>query len=267
MKASNPQEASASVLADLSALADGSLDPAREQAVRELIAGSPELRERYHRERLAIAALHATRADRAPERFRARIEAQRRAAERTRKGWLVGGGRLAYAGTAAALAAVLVAIALLLPGGTPGGPSVSQAAALALRGSAAPAPLPDPQHPRAKLRQDVQDVYFPNWAHLFGWRAVGMRTDRFGNRQAVTVYYDNRRGQEIAYTILAMPALSRPGTQIHLVQGIGLQSLNLGKRLVVTWRRAGHTCVLSGTGVSFAELSKLAAWEPAGLNA
>jgi len=265
MQSSNPQEPSASVLADLSALADGTLDPAREPAIRELIAGSPELRERYDRERVAIAALHATRADRAPERLRARIEAQRRAAERTRGGWLVGRGRLAYGGTAAVLAAVAVAIALLLPGGTPGGPSVSQAAALALRGSAASAPLPDPKHPQAKLSQDVQDVYFPNWSDPFHYRAVGMRTDRFDGRQAVTVYYAHGP-QQIAYTILAVPALTRPGTPIHLVNGTALQALKIGNRLVVTWRRTGHTCVLSGVGVSWAELSKLAASEPVGPN-
>jgi hypothetical protein len=265
MQSSNSQEPSASVLADLSALADGTLDPVREAAVRDLIAGSPELRERYDRERFAIAALHATLADRAPERLRARIETQRRAVQRSRGGWLVAGGRLAYAGTAAVLAAVALAIVLLLPGGTPGGPSVSQAAALALRGSVAPAPLPDPKHPYAKLRQDVQDVYFPNWADGFGWRAVGMRTDRFGDRRAVTVYYA-RNNQEIAYTILAMPALPRPGTQVQIVNATALQSLEVGKRLVVTWRRAGHTCVLSGTGVALAELSDLAAWKPAGLD-
>jgi hypothetical protein len=265
MQSPDPEERSASVLADLSALADGTLDPAREPAVRELIARSPKLRERYDRERRAIAVLHATRADRAPERLRARIEAQRRAAERTRRGWLVGGGRLAYGGVAAALGAVAVAIALLLPGGTPGGPSVSQAAALASRGAVAPAPLSDPSHP-AKLTQDVQEVYFPNWSDYFHYRPVGMRIDRFDGRKAVTVYYDYDHRQQIAYTIVAVPALAGPGTPIRMVNGTALQAFKVGNRMVVTWRRAGHTCVLSGAGVSWRELSKLAAWEPAGLD-
>jgi hypothetical protein len=255
-------EPTASLLADLSALADGTIDPARESSVRDLIASSPRLRERYELEQRAVAALHATRADRAPARLRTRIEAERRAPQRDR-GWLVLRGRLAYGGVAAALAVAAAAVALLLPGGTPGSPSVSQAAALALRGSAEPAPAPNPSHPTSTLSGDVEDVYFPNWSRSFQWRAVGMRTDRLAGRKAVTVYYAYN-GEQLAYTIVAAPALKRPATAIRSVRGTALQRLTLGKRLVVTWRRAGHTCVLSGTGVSFAELSKLAAWQPAG---
>jgi len=255
-------EPTASLLADLSALADGTIDPARESTVRDLIDSSPQLRERYELEQRAVAALHATRADRAPARLRTRIEAERRAPQRDR-GWLVPHGRLAYGGAAAALAVAAAAVALLLPGGTPGSPSVSQAAALALRGSAEPAPAPNPSHPTATLARDVEDVYFPNWSGSFKWRAVGMRTDRLAGRKAVTVYYAYN-GEQIAYTIVAAPALKRPGTTIHSVKGTALEKLTVGKRLVVTWRRAGHTCVLSGIGVSFAELSKLAAWRPVG---
>src|SRR5579862_6782223 len=96
-------------LADLSALADGSLDPSREHAVRAMIASSPQLRARYERERQAVEALNAVRADRAPDRLRARIEAQRRAATPQRRAATpqrrAGGrrpiGRLAYGGAAA----------------------------------------------------------------------------------------------------------------------------------------------------------------------
>jgi hypothetical protein len=44
-----------------------------------------------------------------------------------------------------------------------------------------------------------------------------------------------------------------------------LQTFTFHNRLVVTWRRAGHTCVLSGAGISTRELSKLAAWTAPGL--
>lgn len=257
------EEPSASLLADLSALADGAIEPTRETAVRELIAASPRLRERYERERRAVAALHAARADRAPQRLRVRIEAERRA--RTRSGWRAPRGRLAYGGLAATLAAAAVAIALLLPGGTPGGPSASQAAGLALHGSAGPAPAPDPRNPAGTLSQVIQEVYFPNWTGWFGWRPVGMRTDRLDGRQTVTVYYQ-RHTQQIAYTIVAAPALRRPGSVVRTVNGTAIQALGLANRRVVTWRRTGHTCVLSGVGVSWSELFKLAAWKPAGLD-
>jgi hypothetical protein len=250
-------EPSAQALADLCALADGTLDPAREAAVRQQIASSAQLSERFERERRAVAALAAVRSERAPERVRARIEAERR--RRSRRPM----PRLGLAwGTAAvaALAAAALALALLLPAGTPGGPSVSQAASLALRGSAMAAPQPGGAAPGGALNRDVQEVYFPNWEYRFGWWATGQRVDRLGGRTAVTVYY-TRHGQRIAYTIVDAPALKLPNASTSSLNGTRLQTFTTGDRMVVTWRRAGHTCVLSGVGVSSQELSRLAAWK------
>jgi anti-sigma factor RsiW len=252
-------EPSAKTLADLSALADGTLDPARAGEVRELIAHSPDLSERYERERHVVSALRATRSDVAPPRLRARIEAQQRFATRPRRRTFYGGA------LTAAAAAVALAVILLLPGGTPGAPSVSQAAGLALRGPAIAAPPVAPTQPSAKLNQDVDEIYFPNWGRR-GWTAAGQRVDRLGGRQAVTVYYDHN-GARIAYTILSAPALNKPGVPTRWVYGTELQSYRLGGRVVVTWQRAGHTCVLSGTGVSADVLSQLAAWKIPGLAA
>ena len=47
----------------------------------------------------------------------------------------------------------------------------------------------------------------------------------------------------------------------QLANGTELRTLTLNGRQVVTWRRDGDTCVLSGTGVTAAELQKLAAWK------
>jgi hypothetical protein len=250
-------------LAELSALADGTLDPEREPAVRELIARSPELRERYERELRAVRALGALRAERAPERLRARIEAERRRPRgRTWPRFGLGYGTA----VAAAVAIAIVAIVLLLPAGTPGAPSVSQAASLAQRGAAFPAPPPGGKRPELTLARDVQEVYFPNWSTLFGWRAVGQRVDHLNGRLAVTVYYA-RQTKRIAYTIVSAPALKLPSATSRWLDGTQLKSFAMGERQVVTWQRAGHTCVLSGDGVSPAELSRLAAWRvpvPAG---
>jgi len=242
----------------MSALADGTLAPEREASVREQVARSPELTQRYERELRAVTALRSTRGDRAPEHLRSRIDAQRRAtARRPRR-------RVAYGGVlSAAVAAVVLALVLLLPNGTPGAPSVSQAASLALRGPALPPPPPDHAQPVAKLAQGVQEVYFPNWSRSFGWRAVGQRVDHLGGRLAVTVYYE-RAGRRVAYTIVSAPSLRSPAAKQRWLDGTELQSLTLAKRLVVTWRRAGHTCVLSAAGVSSAELSRLAAWKAPG---
>ena len=70
-------EPSPEVLADLSALSEGTLEPEREAALRRQVAASPELGERYEREQRAVAALAAVRTDRAPQRLRTRIDAER----------------------------------------------------------------------------------------------------------------------------------------------------------------------------------------------
>lgn len=271
----NRGEPARGILAELSALADGRLDPRRAAAVRELIERSPELSERYQREGRAVEALRALQAERAPDRLRARIETERgRPQTRPRPGRVAfagstatGRGRLVYGGAAAGvLAAAGLALALVLPSGTPGSPSVSQAASLALKGSSLPAPLPRGTSSTPMLAREVEEVYFPNWSRSFGWQATGQRIDRLNGRLAITVYYA-RATQQIAYTIVAAPALRWPGSTPFRIHGIEFQAFNMGQRLAVTWRRAGHTCVLSGTGVSVAELSRLAAWKVLGAQA
>ena len=205
-------------------------------------------------QRVAELLAEARATVRAPQALRARIEAQRPSrATRTRR-------RVAYGGAVAgALAATATVLALVLPGGAPGSPSVSQAAALANLGPAAPAPAADPAAPQ-KLQTGAEDLYFPNWSSSFGWRALGQRLDRIGGRTATTVYY-GWRGHMIAYTIVAAPALKQPSASTSTLGGTELRTFSLNGRLVVTWRRANHTCVLSGAGVSASELQKLAAWK------
>jgi hypothetical protein len=242
-------------LAELSALADGTLDPARCAEVEARIAASPELTALYERERRVVEALHHARAtERAPESLRARIEAARPARRVSAR------RRFAYAGgLAGALAAVALALVLALPGGAPGAPSVSDAAALAVRGPTQAAPAPDPVSPEAMLRQNVGEVYFPNWGSSLGWHAVGARTDRLGGHHAVTVYY-RWREKQIAYTIVSAPALAHPAAHRTWLHGTELRTQVQNGRLVVSWYRAGDTCVLSGRGVTAGELQKLAAW-------
>jgi anti-sigma factor RsiW len=256
LPADNPQQRRA----ELSALADGTLDASRRTEVEARIAASPELTALYERERRVVRALHQARqTDRAPASLRARIEAQRpRARARARR-------RIGYAGgLAGALAAILLALVLILPSGTPGAPSLGQAAALAGRGVAAPAPRPDSGAPSVKLEQQVGNVYFPNWAARFGWHAVGQRVDHINGRLAVTVYY-KRDQATLAYTIVAAPALQQPAAKVTRVHATDLQTLRVGGRLVVTWRRAGHTCVLSAVSVPVSALQHLAAWKAPGL--
>jgi anti-sigma factor RsiW len=241
-------------LRDLSALADGTLDSERRPDVESRIAGSPELSALYARERRVVELLHQARAtDRAPASLRARIEAgrptRRRAARR----------RVSYVGgLATALAAAALAIVLALPGGAPGAPSLSEAAAIAIRGPAMAAPPVDADQP-GKLETLFQGIYFPDWTKLH-WRASGQRVDTINGRPAATVYYD-WKGHRVAYTIVGAPTLKTPSAQVRTLKGVKLHTLTIGGRLVVTWTEANHTCVLSATGVPAEKLQRLAAWE------
>jgi hypothetical protein len=190
----------------------------------------------------------------APRRLRLRIEAAARARRRPvlRTGLR---GAMAAAGAAALLAA-----ALILPGG-PGDPSLSQAAALASRGALAPPPAPDPEDPEVKLSESVDDVYFPNWSSTLGWRPTGQRRDWLDDHRAVTVYYA-ASGQRLAYTIVSAPALAQPAATVTVKGGMTLRTLRLHGRVVVSWRREGRTCVLTGTKVSAAQLRQLAVTDP-----
>ncbi len=243
-------------LAELSALADGSADPGRRQEVEDRIAGSLPLRTLYERERAAVEMLRRAATEPAPARLRMRLEAQR-ASRTARPGW-----KPVYAAMAGAVACAIAALVLLLPGGTPGSPSVSEAAQLALRGPSGPAPAPDPSDPRMKLDQRLQNLYFPNWSATLGWRPVGVRADKLDGRPAVTVYY-HRQGMSVAYTIVGAPALAPPSTPVTHAGRFALQTLSLGGRTVVTWRRAGHTCVISASDVPARVLWRLADWPTA----
>lgn len=247
-------------LAELSALADGTLDPERRPQVEAAIAASPELQALYERERRMVEIVHHTAVtDRAPATLRARIDAARPSRRQLAR------RRTAYGGAlAGALAAGALALALALPAGTPGSPSVSQAAALAMRGPSLPAPALDPRVPHVKLAQSVDEVYFPNLSLSLGWSAIGQRSDRLGGRAARTVYYQ-ADGRRIAYTIVGLPALTQPSARVANVNGVELRTLVVGGRTVVTWRRAGHTCVLSGKGVTASALEQLASWKASGL--
>lgn len=240
--------------ADLAMLADGTLPRARRAEVEARIAASPEGSELLANERRAVEAVRAVASVPAPASLRERIAADRhdrrtagsdrrtvgRAARR--RGAVLGS---ALAGAVAVLA---VALVLVLSGGNTSPPSVGQAASIALRGSSSLAPptrIADP----AKLSRNVDDVYFPNWAGI-GWTADGQRVDTVDGRVTRTIYYRDRDGTMIAYTIVAGPALAEPsGATLSTRHGVQLRSIVLGGRRVVTWRRDGHTCILSGPRV------------------
>jgi hypothetical protein len=256
-------------LAELSALADGTLDPARRAEVEAWIDSSPELRQRLEEERRAAALLSAARErDRAPAALRERIESGAvsrwpwRAGSRDRTvspsrvpAWRAPARRLAGA---TALLALVVLLALILPTGAPTAPSVSEAAALGARGPDAPPPGPQPSDP-ARLGLAVGGLYFPDWTHTISWRPIGRRQDSLDGRRVLTVYY-GQAGRVVAYSIVAGEPLPLPGGSAGSAGRYAVRSLRLHGREVVTWREYGHTCLLSASGLPQRVLRALVAY-------
>jgi hypothetical protein len=245
-------------MAELAALADGTLPPERREAVEAWVAASPQLQELLDRQRRAVAATRALAEEPAPESLRAAIEARRGGQLGSR------GGRarqltprLALVG---AVAVVVAVVAALLSGG-PGAPTVAEAARLAERAPSEPAPTAVGDGTQLDL--DVEGVVFPDLLESYGWEAVGMRRDEIDGRDATTVFYE-KGGRRIAYVIVAGSGLPRPGGAPGTTRdGVLFHTLRVDGRLAVTWRRLGRTCILIGP-VSEDELLTLASWRGEG---
>ena len=238
---------------DLASLADGSLEGYPRAELEARLAGSPGLRAALERQREGAAALRNLDL-RAPANLRARIAAESPAAPpRARRRRLILGGALAGAVAAAALAAVAI-----LSTGTEN-PTVREAARLAERPSTAPVAVDDSNS--KLLAANVEGVPFPNWSKEFGWRQVGTRSDRLGDREARTVLYEHD-GKRIAYTIVSGDGIAAPSdATVTRRNGVNLHAFRDGGRHVVTWWRDGRTCVLSASGVGDRELLAMAAWK------
>jgi anti-sigma factor RsiW len=242
---------------ELAALADGSLPPQRRATVEGRVAKSPELAARLAEQQHSLALVRgATGSVTAPATLRARVEAEPRSRSRLPGRRLVLGSGL----VAAAAVALVVVPFVRLGGGTP---SVAAAAGLSTRRAIGPAPAAQRGRPLL-LAKTVGGVSFPNWQTRFGWRATGSRTDDLSGRRTATVFYE-KTGRGLAYTIVDGSPLAVPGGAELAVRGAtDLHSFVAHDRLVVTWRRGGHTCVLSGPGVERSILLKLAAWNANG---
>jgi len=104
-----PAELDGEELAELAALADGSLEPERRAGLEARVAASSELADRLAEQKRAVAlAQSAVQDTEAPAGLRARIEAQRTTGRRRTPGRLVAIGVSATALAAAAIVAVVV---------------------------------------------------------------------------------------------------------------------------------------------------------------
>jgi anti-sigma factor RsiW len=241
---------------DLAALADGTLAPEAREALLRRIDASSELADALLDQHDALIAIRATNEEAAPERLRAAVtamaaqaESRRRRAPRRR--FLARPRSLAFGASAGALAA---AAAVLLTAGA-SGPSVAEAAQVALAPPRSPAPAVKADE--KTLDAGIDGVAYPYWADANGWRAVGSRTDAVDGRAVRTVVYQDAGGRRIGYAIAAGSPLSgADGTRMG-----AFTLVRAGGATIVTWRRDGHTCILAAKGVDARVLLKLAAWD------
>ena len=259
----DPDRLSSQDEADLAALADGRLDPARREGVLARVAAEPAFAAALERQRVAVAAITAAAGEvSAPVALRRRVEAME--ADRSAPRRRIGGGRWHVFVPAAGLALAAVAALVLVFGGSggSGGVSVDSVLAVATRppsgvaATGAPGPL---------LDEEFVGVRYPNYAARFRWQPDGKRADEVLDRATRTVFY--RKGPStIAYTIVAGNALPEPQDAVATRrEGVELRTLRRDGRTVVTWRRQGHTCLLSGADVSQETLRELASWQGRGL--
>jgi hypothetical protein len=244
-------------MAELSALADGTLPSERRPAVEAWVASSPELQQLLDRQRRSVAATQLAASEPMPDSLRATVPPRRAQRKRRRAGRIA--PRLAFGG--AAVAAVAVALVVALGGGA-AEPTVADAAGLAMQPPTGPAPARY-DGSRTELAADVQGLRFPDFQRVYGWRADGTRRGKVDGRDATVVYY--RKGdRRIGYAIVSGSGLPQPsGASGTVRRGVEYQSLRAHGQPTVTWRRVGHTCVLTGSA-SPAELLTLASWRGGG---
>ncbi len=237
--------------AELARLADGSLPAARRSELRARVAASPELVRALADQEQGVSMLRSVD-EPAPAALRTRIEAmtatspaRSRPPRRT----------VMVAATGLAILAAAV-IGVTQVGSTL--PSVSETAKLALASPTTSAPAEVATHP-GMLAVAVDRVSFPYWRASFGWRAIGTRTEVLRSRRIVTVYYANRTGARVGYSIVAGPALSAPEGKVLIRHGVRFSLVHNAGLHIITWLRSAHTCVLAGPGLSEQVLLRLAA--------
>lgn len=182
----------------------------------------------------------AARSVSAPLALRERIEREReRARPAARRRHLRLGGALV-----GALAVAALVVGLVAPGGTPGAPTVVQAAQLGLRPATAPAPARDPAATGLVLAREGH-VRFPYWAGESAWHPSGERMDSLDGRHATTVFYTAPGGIRLGYTVVGGRALPVPRGRVVAVGANRFVVLRQGRQVIVTWRNHGQTCILN----------------------
>lgn len=261
--------------ADLAALADGTLPAARREQLLALLADSPDMAAELEHQRRAVAIVRSLESVEAPSLLRRSIETLTAGEEETagarstsaHRKWRTVPLRLQAGAAVALAAAVVVAVIVALSTGgssTPTAPpTVLEASSSALLPSTQPAPVKSPHNPNL-LVASAAGIPFPYWGDRFGWQTAGARTDTVAGRTVTTVSYTHPGAGRVWYSIVSGPALPVPAGSAAIERhGVSFHVVRAADPTVVTWREAGHTCILTARAADAATLVHLAAWERA----
>jgi hypothetical protein len=113
-----------------------------------------------------------------------------------------------------------------------------------------------PDRPAAPGRAAIAGLRLQSLAAL-GWVPEGSRVDEVAGRAASTVYF-TRGGRGIALTVVSGQPVPPERGAVRISRG-GVEMFRQERdgRLVLSWRRAGRTTVLSAVGVPQPELMDL----------
>ena len=101
-------------------------------------------------------------------------------------------------------------------------------------------------------------VPVPNLTARLGWEPVGRRRDSGDGRQVRTLQY-GRAGRRLAYSVVSGAPLVPPLGVVRVPsRGPDALTFETGGRSAVMSTRAGHTILVSGTGVSRVALVRAA---------
>jgi anti-sigma factor RsiW len=242
--------------AELAALADGSLPSGQRERLRARIEGSPELAAALADQQRAVTMLRALD-EPAPAALHARI---RELTDGAAAPWRAARWRRPlFIPAATALAVAIAALVVLIGGAGTTKPTIPETARLALAAATSPAPGEDAAH-RNQLRLAVDGIAFPYYERADGWTATGARSDRLQGRRVVTVFYRGH-GMRVGYAIVSGAPLPNSGGRAVRRFGVAYWLHQVDGAQLVSWRQAGHTCVIAGRSVSQSTLVSLASAE------
>jgi hypothetical protein len=276
--------------AALAALADGTLPEQQREPLLARVAETPALAAELEDQRRAVMLMRSLERVEAPTLLRRSIElavSGEAVVGGATTGELAGAGSAAargtqrkrerasrrssplrlpsrlLAGVAVAAAVVVVLVLVLTTGASTSAPTVLQASGAGLRTATGAAPAENPHNPHL-LTASAVGISYPYWGGTLGWQAVGARTDTVGGRTVTTVFYTNSRSRRIGYSIVAGPALAIPAGSTSVEHnGVSFHVISHANPTIVTWREAGHTCILTARGVGTGTLMRLATWQRA----